>query len=68
MFATVRSVLGMTGSKHLRPMRLFDISQGKGKTSEEERQHVRECEEGKAVIVIFARQFPLEDSAEAKSA
>lgn len=49
-------------------MRLFDISQGRGSTSVEERQHVRECEECKAVIVIFARQFPPEDSAEAKSA
>jgi hypothetical protein len=58
----------MTGSNHLRPRRLFDISQGKERTTEEERKHVRECEECKAVIVIFARQFPPEDAAEAQSA
>ena len=53
---------------HLRPIRLFDIAQGKGTTSEEEQQHVQECAECKAVIVIFARQFPPKESDdEAKS-
>jgi len=47
----------MAGSDHLKPLRLFDLSQGKAKPSAAEMQHVYECEECKTVIAIFARQF-----------
>ena len=47
----------MSDSEHLRPIRLFDISQGKVEASESESQHLRECEECQNVIAVFARQF-----------
>src|ERR1051326_5580182 len=43
---------------HLRPIQLFDLSQCKGKPTEEERQHVRACPECKTVIAVSPRQFP----------
>jgi hypothetical protein len=51
----------MAGSDHVRPIRLFDISQGKGKPSEAEREHVRNCGECQTVIAIFVRQFGSHD-------
>ena len=53
----LRYVRRMALSEHLKPLRLFDLSQGKVKPSAEERQHVYECEECRTVITIFARQF-----------
>ena len=54
----------MARADHLRPIRLFDISQGQGKPTDEERLHLRECEECQTVILIFARQFTPKDKPE----
>ncbi len=47
----------MAGSDHPKPLRLFDLSQGNVKATEDEKQHVAQCEECQTVIAIFARQF-----------
>ena len=58
MFARVRSVVG---NEHPKPIRLFDFSQGTEKPTEEEGEHVRNCDECQTVIAIFARQFTPKD-------
>jgi hypothetical protein len=59
----------MAGNNHIKPIRLFDMTQAEDASSfqltEEEKQHLRACEECQDVVVIFARQFrkhrPLKD-------
>jgi hypothetical protein len=48
----------MTGSdEHLKPLRLFDIARQSGPPlTEQERQHLRECDECKRIVETFARQ------------
>ena len=68
VFASVHSVVTiMAGSDHPKPIRLFDISQGTGKPTEDEKQHVRDCSECQTVIAIFARQFSSENPPKDKS-
>ena len=52
--------------RHLRPLRLFEISQDKVKPNEDEKQHVRECAECQTIIVILVRQFSPQHSPFAK--
>jgi len=49
----------MAGSdQHIKPLRLFDLSRQKGThPTEEERQHLRQCDECERIIEVFARQF-----------
>ena len=52
----------MAESDHIRPLRLFDLSQAEERQSgfqlsEEEQQHLRECEECQDILAVFARQF-----------
>jgi hypothetical protein len=47
---------------HIKPLRLFELSQaetmGRGAPlNEEEKQHLRECDECQQVLQVFARQF-----------
>lgn len=51
----------MMRSDHPKPIRLFDLSQGSAKASEDEKLHVRECEECERIVAVLARQFTLED-------
>ena len=44
--------------EHLKPLRLFDIARNSGsEITEEERTHLRDCEECKQVVKVFERQF-----------
>jgi hypothetical protein len=62
VFAGLRSgLIGMSGIDHPKPIRLFDLSQGTGKPTEEEKLHVRNCEECQHIVAVFARQFTLEN-------
>ena len=52
----------MAGTDHIRPLRLFDLSQAEEDQSgfqltEEEKQHLRNCEECQDILAVFARQF-----------
>ena len=49
----------MAGTDHIKPLRLFDLSQAESgfQLSEEERQHLRGCEECQDILAVFARQF-----------
>ena len=42
---------------HIKTLRLFDIARDDLEVSEEERNHLAQCEECTSVIVVFARQF-----------
>jgi hypothetical protein len=47
---------------HIKPLRLFDLSQAESLNdvpllSEEEKQHLRDCDECQHVLQVFARQF-----------
>jgi len=47
---------------HIKPQRLFDLSQAevrkKGfEPDEEEKQHLRECDQCQRILEVFARQF-----------
>jgi hypothetical protein len=43
---------------HIKPLRLFDIARESGsQPTEEERKHIRECDECAHIIEVFARQF-----------
>ena len=50
---------------HIKPLRLFDLSQVETRESgvtmtNEEEQHLRECGECQHVLAVFARQFSKE--------
>ena len=48
----------MAGSQeHIKPLRLFDFSRADAKPTEEEKEHLRICQECVGVLAIFARQF-----------
>ena len=49
----------MAESDHIKPLRLFDLSQAENdfRLSEEERQHLHVCEECQDILAVFARQF-----------
>src|SRR5689334_3976327 len=43
---------------HIRTIRLFDVGRdGDSDLTEEEKKHLRDCEECKAVVAVFTRQF-----------
>jgi hypothetical protein len=43
---------------HLKPLRLFDIGRASGfPATEEEKMHLRDCEECSRILEVFARQF-----------
>jgi hypothetical protein len=47
---------------HIKPLRLFDLSQAESLSSvaslnQEEKQHLRDCDECQHVLQVFARQF-----------
>jgi len=48
----------MAGSDtHLKPIRLFDIARHSGRpVTEEEKEHLRSCEQCQRMIEVFARQ------------
>ena len=50
----------MAGSDlHIKPLRLFDLARkARRLTTEEESEHLRQCEECEGIIAVFARQFP----------
>ena len=44
--------------EHLKPLRLFDLARhSRFEITEEERKHLRECEECERILEVFARQF-----------
>jgi len=44
--------------EHLQSLRLFDLAwNGGSKITDEERKHLRECDECKVILELFARQF-----------
>jgi hypothetical protein len=44
--------------EHLKPLRLFDIARNSGsEITEQEEHHLRDCEECKRIVKVFARQF-----------
>jgi hypothetical protein len=49
----------MSGSgEHIKPLRLFDIGRNSGPpVTDEEKKHLRECEECGHILEVFARQF-----------
>jgi hypothetical protein len=63
VFALVRCLLDnlafMAGSdEHLKPLRLFDLARNGGsQITEEERAHLRVCEECQRLLAVFIRQF-----------
>jgi hypothetical protein len=43
---------------HIRTIRLFDLGRDSDfELTEEEKKHLSDCEECKAVVAVFARQF-----------
>jgi hypothetical protein len=52
-------LLIMAGShKHVQPLRLYDLARdGQSQITEEERSHLRECEECQRILAVFAREF-----------
>ena len=43
---------------HIQPLRLFDLARhSRFEITEEERKHLRECEECERILEVFARQF-----------
>jgi hypothetical protein len=59
MCNTVHSEDIMAGSdEHLKPLRLFDLAWNGGpKIIDEERKHLRECEQCRSILEMFARKF-----------
>ena len=62
MFATVLSHLMAGSGDHIKPLRLFDLSQAEVRHSgfeltSEEKQHLRGCEQCQQIVAVFARQF-----------
>jgi hypothetical protein len=49
----------MSGSgDHIKPLRLFDIGRDSGSpSSDQEKEHLRQCEECQRIVEVFARQF-----------
>jgi hypothetical protein len=49
----------MAGSdEHLKPLRLFDLARNGGsQITEEERTHLRECEDCQRILAVFIRQL-----------
>ena len=44
--------------EHLKPLRLFDLARNGGsQMTEEERTHLRKCEECQRILATFIRQF-----------
>ena len=48
----------VVSDEHIKPLRLFDLARNSGpQITEEETQHLRQCEECQRVLEVFARQF-----------
>ena len=49
----------MAGShEHVQPLRLYDLARDEqSQITEEERTHLRECEECQRILAVFAREF-----------
>ncbi len=46
------------GEEHLKPLRLFDLAwNGGSKITDEEKQHLRECEDCQSLLEVFARRL-----------
>lgn len=53
---------------HLRPLRLFDIARNGGPgMSDQEREHLNECEDCRSEIEIFIREFAAHEFAAPRS-
>ena len=58
-----------TEPEHIRTIRLFDVGRGSDSDlSEEEKKHLRECDECREVVAVFARQFSRQTAQDKESA
>jgi hypothetical protein len=58
MLSYIKKLLQMAGSDdHIKHLRLFDLARQSGNPmSDEEREHLRACEECQRILQVFARQ------------